>query len=866
MHKIAKNNIYTLVVLACLVLSSCGLQNTDSPSKTPQSNISPAPIIKVDKGPKSKEVNQQWIELLHQSNGDLDWREVEYQNTLRKLSKKEQAETRSAGTVDISGGKLIGNWQEMGPTNLAGDIKRVAYSKRQNRIYAISAGNTLWKGKLDGSEWIIVDDTRRFDYDLLEVVDLPNGGTRIIAAINNIPHFSEDGNLWSTATGFNQNSKTEQMVHTSQNEVFILAKQSDNGSVQLLKSVGPSGSEGKEYELVKQFGTTNFSDIAIALDQNQTNLYLVELIPSQSNIRTYFWSRPNQELILTSTYGNASFNHFTEDKAKLMAETLGEFVILSIIGKNKKTYRSQSSGSIQQIGNSWIPHADLKEKTWWDAACITRNSVYIQGREECYYSIDGASSWKKINFWQEYYADPVNKLHIDIMHIREFEREVGPNFVLICTHGGIYYTENIETGVTNISLSGLNVSQLYDVVTVPDDPKWIFTGSQDQGWQKGRIGSDPPPVEFEQIYHGDYGHILINDDYGLWISFPNGLIRYYNNAFSPFPETGQNLPNAEVDLASQSPVWISPLMLHPDPAFGNTILVAGGSIQSNNDGSYLVQLRESNGIIEQYQIPFDFSISGGDISAMATDPNNIENWYVATTNGKFFYSSNGGDNFTMSTPDVPGGNNLYGSDILVSQQNPGTIYVAGSGYSNAPVLRSTDGGISFTDFSEGLPPTTVFELAFNEKENVIFAAAEAGAFVYLRATERWYDLSQLVAPNQRYWSVQYIDSIETARFGTYGRGVWDFTIEQLSDNKEINNLASEVNIYPNPSSESFRIQTDIFGNISHFDVYSLDGTFIFGAEITTPLDEISVSTLAPGAYVVRLKHSEGYIFKKIVKI
>ena len=33
------------------------------------------------------------------------------------------------------------------------------------------------------------------------------------------------------------------------------------------------------------------------------------------------------------------------------------------------------------------------------------------------------------------------------------------------------------------------------------------------------------------------------------------------------------------------------------------------------------------------------------------------------------------------------------------------------------------------------------------------------------------------APDQTYWSVEYIDEINTARFGTYGRGIWDFVID-----------------------------------------------------------------------------------------
>ncbi|GMU42171.1 MAG: hypothetical protein IT479_14010 [Xanthomonadales bacterium] len=32
------------------------------------------------------------------------------------------------------------------------------------------------------------------------------------------------------------------------------------------------------------------------------------------------------------------------------------------------------------------------------------------------------------------------------------------------------------------------------------------------------------------------------------------------------------------------------------------------------------------------------------------------------------------------------------------------------------------------------------------------------------------------SPDQIYWHVDYIDAFATARFSTYGRGIWDFVL------------------------------------------------------------------------------------------
>jgi hypothetical protein len=34
----------------------------------------------------------------------------------------------------------------------------------------------------------------------------------------------------------------------------------------------------------------------------------------------------------------------------------------------------------------------------------------------------------------------------------------------------------------------------------------------------------------------------------------------------------------------------------------------------------------------------------------------------------------------------------------------------------------------------------------------------------------------LGAPEQEYWDVDFVDAQNTARFSTYGRGIWDFVL------------------------------------------------------------------------------------------
>ena len=68
-----------------------------------------------------------------------------------------------------------------------------------------------------------------------------------------------------------------------------------------------------------------------------------------------------------------------------------------------------------------------------------------------------------------------------------------------------------------------------------------------------------------------------------------------------------------------------------------------------------------------------------------------------------------------------------------------------------------------------------------ESENFIFAATAVGAFAYSFEENEWEDIMGFEGPDQTYWTVEYIPEIYTARFGTYGRGIWDFILNENID-------------------------------------------------------------------------------------
>jgi len=261
-------------------------------------------------------------------------------------------------------------------------------------------------------------------------------------------------------------------------------------------------------------------------------------------------------------------------------------------------------------------------------------------------------------------------------------------------------------------------------------------------------------------------------------------------------------------------------------------------------------------LISVDELSDDFSGNSGAaaISAMAYSPINTDYRYVMNGNGDFFTSTDGGASWIETTGfDGPDGNYLYGAEIIPSQVELGKIYVGGSGYSNPPAFVSTDNGASFTAINNGIPNTMIFEMVITSNDEYLFAATEVGPYVYIPENNQWYDLAQAIAPDQTYWSVDYLPITKTVRFGTYGRGIWDFVIENdLVSINEKNN--TEINIYPNPADDHITVQYAMLekDDAITINIVDMQGRTIKTIKSTNQIDEITIaiSELKSGFYNV----------------
>jgi hypothetical protein len=406
----------------------------------------------------------------------------------------------------------------------------------------------------------------------------------------------------------------------------------------------------------------------------------------------------------------------------------------------------------------------------FSCSAINPNIVYFGGID-CYRSLNGGRSWKKVNKWEDYYQKPKTKLHADIPGIDSFKTSQGKEIVLLSTDAGTYVSYNSLKKVKNLSLANQLVSQYYSTYTDRRNRNWLHAGSQDQGYQTAVNIKGNKPGKFFQEISGDYGHLVSGDSgKSLWMVYP-GFAMYVPDTKKVKTYNQWNFP-----ISFSGQLWMPPLM--PDPKSSGKVYLGGGGLSG---GAHLIELTYQKNKIIHKELNFDFAKGDeSNISAIAFSPLNKNYWYVLTTNGKFYASKNGGNTWTLTKGFAgPASHYFYGAYILPSYHQLGLVYIAGSGYADGivSIYRSFNNGGTFFPMSSGLPKTLVHELAVTPSGDIIFAATDVGPYYYTSANGKWMDLAGNTAPDQVYWSVDYIHKYKLVRFGTYGRGIWEFSIQ-----------------------------------------------------------------------------------------
>lgn len=760
----------SLFIIGYFLIISTEKQNSFS-EKFPM----PTEITQVREGQIEGETEtnprEEWLEMMHRAAPDTDWRKMERENMMSKYRHRQELKKRvdSRNNELLANGNMYGEWMEKGSNNQAGNLTAVDFDNVTDEVYAIAPGGTLWKGDLDNSNWTTLNDDLLFDSKILQITYTP-AGRRIISAIGKDIYYSDnEGVNWTKSGGITYDqawgSPIKIMkVNDATNTIYYLVRTWDNSAWMGQIWLYASTDNGANFSKIETFTHSNEDNLDFWSPLNSADAYL---LADDSGL---YRMTPTGLTLLQNTSLNAGVWR------RLTGTKIGNTTTLYAMLSRNTVYRSTNNGA------SWTLMGTTPRAAWEvgiEASAWNADNVFM-GEVDTYRSNNGGASWSTVNYWYQYYSN-IDRLHADIITMGMFEKSDGTPFILIGNHGGLHVSYDEMQTTENIAKLNLNNAEYYDVRTDPNDSRYIYAGAQDQGWQRTNNADVDGTNSFSQVISGDYGHLcLTNNGQSLWTVYPFGNINFYENAQTGYSNALINLEGTDYPVSN----WIWPTSETYNTA-ANEIYVAGGDI-NGGPGAHLITLTavESAGSwsIQKSQFSYDFkanSTSGtGTISAIEPSFINPNRIYVAMSDGSFFYTNDGGTNWTKSASIVPGQFYLYGASIYASKLDQNLVWMAGSGYNNASVYQSTDGGQTFTPMASGLPNTLVHELTANPAETLLFAATESGAYTYVVAEDTWHDFMGVAAPQQKYYSVEYVPTDDVVRYGTYGRGIWDFRIAQ----------------------------------------------------------------------------------------
>ena len=127
------------------------------------------------------------------------------------------------------------------------------------------------------------------------------------------------------------------------------------------------------------------------------------------------------------------------------------------------------------------------------------------------------------------------------------------------------------------------------------------------------------------------------------------------------------------------------------------------------------------------------------------------------------------------------------------------------------------------------------------------------------------------APTQTYWSVEYLAATETIRFGTYGRGIWDFKMEEVTSTQSIDLTQVAFKAFPNPTLDELTVEiSETTAPDLSVKFYDVSGKVIssedFSVAVNTQFSkEFNLKNIPTGSYVVEVVNGNRRSTQTVVK-
>jgi uncharacterized protein (TIGR03437 family) len=341
--------------------------------------------------------------------------------------------------------------------------------------------------------------------------------------------------------------------------------------------------------------------------------------------------------------------------------------------------------------------------------------------------------------------------------------------------GGMWSSQNYQgtSAVWNDLNATLAITEYYPNLSIdPNNSRLTLAGSQDNGTHiySGQL-------EWSLIYGGDGGWTAIDPSAPQlsYISLPDiQLFRLTN-----LPDPTELIPTVYGINQNDRQRFISAWIL--DPVTPQTMYYGTQYLYKSVDGGGQWQAISPDLTDAPAGTPSSDSLYV--ISTIAVSPANTNTIYTGAVSGAVYQSTDGGVTWTDRSAGLP---TRSATHITADPIDPSVVYVTFSGYAGITdfyaghVYRSSNGGGSWTDISGNLPNLPVDDLVIDpDLPNTIYIGTDAGVMATADGGQTWAPLGTGF-PNVVVQSLVLHHASRTLRAATHGRSVWDYPLGAVS--------------------------------------------------------------------------------------
>jgi photosystem II stability/assembly factor-like uncharacterized protein len=794
--------------------------------------------LRVDNGNWEDEENQvpgrlqyqRWENLMAPRvfpSGDITLPATTWENFQKYLDEQKALQNR---TEDIS----AANWTSLGPSTdinnpyspLLGRVNFVKFHPTNtNTMWVGTSSGGLWKSTNGGSSWAPLTDKLN-SMGCSDLAVDPTNTNIMYLATGDGDAYSRSAGFWKTIDGGVTWSATGLSWTVSQFSQFAYKVKMHPTNSNILLS-------GTSQGLYK---TTNAGTI---WSQKLSGGQFKDVAFKPGDPSIVYAAKPGTFYRSTDTANTftAIAGLPTGTSRYLIATTAANPSYVYLFHGSKVLYRSTDSGLTFTLQSSTPEPVSSSYAMAITVNPLNANDVYIGGLNT-YRSIDGGITWTGLP------TNPNN--HVDVHGIAFLP---GSSTTLFdCTDGGITKSTNNGTSWSTIS-NGIVANEVYGMANSATIPSLIIAGSQDNG--TSRMNSS------------GWGWKCAGDGTDGLIDYINPDIIYFSNYYGQFFKTttgtttftfGGPWVNNGGSGVNSNGYWTTPIKMHPTDH--NTILIGKNSVYRTTDAGGSWSALPGISIA-----PNPFNIFLNVLAYAPSNPNYMYAYYPHPS----FYVSTDGNTFVDRTSTFADTTSNFATGIAVSYTDPQKIWVCFSGYNNSKVYYSSNAGLTWTNYSTGLPSIPCNSIIYqNGSSDGLYLAMDIGIY-YRNSTMSSWQLYNTGLPNARVFDLEIQYSSGKIRAATFGRGIWESNL-YIVGISETSALPANVSVYPNPAVDNVTITVN---NISghhknELAIYNVIGEVVYSETLTSNVKKLDVELFSSGVYFVKVSDGEKTYTQKLV--